>query len=49
MADVAAALAMARQHPELFPVGGIFAIDDWRQAIDLVESPGITGFVFLKP
>jgi NADPH:quinone reductase-like Zn-dependent oxidoreductase len=48
-ADISAALALARAHPALFPAAGAYRLEDWREAIVAVETPGREGFVFLKP
>jgi NADPH:quinone reductase-like Zn-dependent oxidoreductase len=47
-ADIAAALGLARVHPELFMAAAVYDLQDWHAAIKAVETPGRDGFVFLK-
>ena len=47
--DVAASIALARAHPELFPVADTYDLKNWREAIGAVERPGREGFILLTP
>jgi NADPH2:quinone reductase len=48
-ADIAAAIALARERPSLFTASNVFRLEDFEQAIAAVEQLNRNGFVFLKP
>ena len=47
--DIRSAIKLAGELPSLFKVGGVYGLEDFREAISAVEAPNRDGFIFLKP
>ena len=47
--DVASAFAVAAALPSVFKTGGVYGLDEVRDAVAAVEAPGRDGFVFVRP
>lgn len=48
-ADIAAAIALARDLPTLFTASNVFPLTQFQDAVAAVEAPNRNGFVFLAP
>lgn len=48
-ADIRSAMQLASALPSVFRTGGVYSLDDVRNAVATVEEPNRDGFIFLRP